>query len=78
MRRRQVKANLEAEYNSKPLPQKIPARKARDNAGSPSTEASHDPAPTDHNIDNGSQNGAVTDRYLANRPYRAKKGDRFS
>ena len=78
MKRRQLKANIEAEYNSRPLPQKHPGRKARDNAGSPSTEASHDPAPTDHHFDNGSQNGAVTDKYLANKPYRAKKGDRFS
>ena len=78
MKRRRLKANLEAEYNSRPLPPKAPTPKSHDHAGSPSTEASSDPAPADQPSTHGGHDGAIVDRYLANRPYRAKKGDRFS
>lgn len=78
MKRRRLKATLEAEYNSTSLPPKAPNSKSHDHAGSPSTEASSDPAPADHSPAHGGQDGAIVDKYLATKPYRAKKGDRFS
>ena len=78
MKRRRLKADLEAEYNSRPVPHKQDHRKADDHAGSPSAEASHDPAPANGGPDNGGRNGGVVDKYLANKPYRSTKGDRFS
>ena len=78
MKRRRLKANLEAEYNSRPIAHKQPHRKADDHAGSPSAEACHDPAPANGAPGNGGQNEGVVDKYLANKPYRSTKGDRFS
>lgn len=52
-------------------------RKA-DHAASPSTEASHDPAPISHSPDNNGSKAQGQSRYEAVVPYRTKKGDRFS
>lgn len=73
-----MKESLEAEFNSQPSTLKHGRRRTQDHAASPSTEANNDPAPTEHPIDNGDQNRKAENRYLASKPFRAKKGDRFS
>ncbi|KAL7937286.1 hypothetical protein V8C35DRAFT_295273 [Trichoderma chlorosporum] len=53
-----------------------PAR--TDNAGSPSQEASNDPAATRHAPATESQRVAEKSKYESDTPYRTRKGDRFS
>ncbi|KAL8757732.1 MAG: hypothetical protein Q9184_004127 [Pyrenodesmia sp. 2 TL-2023] len=65
------------EQNGPEVSSKGHQRKA-DHAGSPSTEASHDPAPTNHSSDNYNAKAQSQSKYEAAVPYRAKKGDRFS
>lgn len=75
MKRRRLSESIE--NSAKRLSPKTHHRKA-DHAGSPSTEASHDPAPTDHLSDNGGSKAQGQSQYEAAVPYRAKRGDRFS
>ena len=73
-----------AEPTSKPPPMKkkrkptddatTAAAQGADPAGSPSAEASGDPAPTRHAPESGKERS----RFEAAEPYRSKKGDRFS
>jgi hypothetical protein len=49
-----------------------------DNVGSPSEEASADPAPTRHEPETDSQRIAEKSKYEASAPFRGKRGDRFS
>lgn len=49
-----------------------------DNSGSPSQEASTDPAPTRHAPESEGQRVMEKSKYEASEPFRAKKGDRFS
>jgi hypothetical protein len=49
-----------------------------DSSGSPSQEASSDPAPTRHAPESEGQRVREKSKYEASEPYRAKKGDRFS
>jgi hypothetical protein len=53
-----------------------PARS--DHSGSPSQEATLDPAPTLHAPDTEGQRIREKSKYEASEPFRAKKGDRFS
>ncbi|PKK47555.1 hypothetical protein CI102_8895 [Trichoderma harzianum] len=53
-----------------------PAR--TDNAGSPSQEASSDPAATRHAPATESERVTEKSKYESDTPYRARKGDRFS
>ncbi|KAK2608722.1 hypothetical protein QQS21_002711 [Conoideocrella luteorostrata] len=53
-----------------------PAR--TDTAGSPSQEASHDPAATRHAAVTESQQTREKSKYESSAPYRSRKGDRFS
>ncbi|KAE8440966.1 hypothetical protein EG329_006155 [Mollisiaceae sp. DMI_Dod_QoI] len=53
-----------------------PARS--DHSGSPSQEATLDPAPTRHAPDTEGQRVREKSKYEASEPFRAKKGDRFS
>ncbi|KAL3959109.1 hypothetical protein ACCO45_007271, partial [Purpureocillium lilacinum] len=53
-----------------------PAR--TDSAGSPSQEASNDPAPTRHAPATESERVAEKSKYESDTPYRSRKGDRFS
>ncbi len=55
-----------------------PPNPRSDVAGSPSQEASHDPAPTRHAPENEHQRVREKSKYEASEPFRAKKGDRFS
>jgi Domain of unknown function (DUF4748) len=47
--------------------------KGQDYAGSPSDEASADPAPTGHR-----ENGTPRSKYEPTQPYRSPRGDRFT
>jgi len=78
MKRRRVKESLDAEFYSKPPQPKHSHRKSQDQANSPSTEASNDPAPTEHAVSTGAQKIDGESKYVAAKPYRSKKGDRFS
>ncbi|KAL9100819.1 MAG: hypothetical protein Q9163_003849 [Psora crenata] len=80
LKRQRLKQSLEAEYNSRSLPpRENHHRKSHDHAGSPSSEATHDPAPGGPTAPvNPHDNRLLEDKYLAKSPYRAKKGDRFS
>ena len=49
-----------------------------DSSGSPSQEATIDPAPTRHAPESEGQRVREKSKYEASEPYRAKKGDRFS
>ena len=73
-RRRMIQS---LDYDTKP-PASKKHRGKSDHAGSPSTEASHDPAPISHESDSGIPKGSEKSKYEASIPYRAKKGDRFS
>ncbi|KAL8929458.1 MAG: hypothetical protein Q9208_001127 [Pyrenodesmia sp. 3 TL-2023] len=77
-------ASMKRRGLSQPLEQNAPKASSKghqrkaDEAGSPSTEASHDPAPTNHSSDNYNAKAQSQSKYEAVVPYRAKKGDRFS
>ncbi|CAJ2508122.1 Uu.00g093080.m01.CDS01 [Anthostomella pinea] len=49
-----------------------------DTAGSPSQEASYDPAPTRHAPATEGQRVVEKSKYESNQPFRSPKGDRFS
>ena len=51
---------------------------AEDHAGSPSSEASNDPAPTRHIPETGEQRMREKSKYEATEEWRGKKGDRFT
>ena len=53
-----------------------PARS--DSSGSPSQEATLDPAPTRHAPESEGQRVREKSKYETSEPFRAKKGDRFS
>ncbi|KAK4696999.1 hypothetical protein P7C71_g1021, partial [Lecanoromycetidae sp. Uapishka_2] len=78
MRKRRLRDSLEAEFLSKPPGPKHSHRKTQDHASSPSTEASNDPAPSEHLSENSGQNSGDGNKYVAAKPYKSKKGDRFS
>ena len=78
MKRQRLKDALNAEFYAKPPSPKQGHRKSHDHANSPSTEASHDPAPTERPLESGDHNAQEEGKYLATKPYRSKKGDRFS
>ena len=77
MKRQRLKQSLETEYSQASGPSHN-SPKPHDHAGSPSTEASHDPAPAGHSSLNGDQKLLEEDKYLAKKTYRSKKGDRLS
>ena len=77
MQRRRLNESLEEDWRAM---QQQPSHrkdhhKERDYAGSPSGEASHDPAPTSH-PSGGDEVGRS--KYEPTEVYRSKKGDRFS
>ena len=78
MKRRRLKDSLEAERYSKPPRPEQKKRKTHDHAADPSSEASLDPAPTEHALASGDSKSQEADKYLPSKPYRSKKGDRFS
>ena len=77
VKRRRIQAQLE--YQAPPTSAHQNDRsRASDYAGSPSQEASSDPAPTRHAPENEGQRVREKSKYEASAPFRAKKGDRFS
>lgn len=76
MRRRQAFQNYEFNKPTAPPPKK--KGKALGNTASPASEASHDPAPTQHAPEHEGQEMIERSKYEASVPYRSKKGDRFS
>ncbi|CAD6592235.1 MAG: hypothetical protein ASARMPRED_006127 [Alectoria sarmentosa] len=78
MKRRRLKDALDAEFYAKPPSPKQGQKKQHDHANSPSTEASHDHAPTEHPLENGGDQAQGEGKYVATKPYKSKKGDRFS
>ena len=78
LKRRRLKDSLDAEFSARPPRPKRGHTKPHDHAHSPSTEASHDPAPTEHPLENGGDNTRGERNYVATKPYRSRKGDRFS
>ena len=80
-RRRQMQEALE--YSARPAasPSEVktnggPPR--ADHSGSPSQEASTDPAPTRHAPESEGQRVREKSKYETAEPFRSKKGDRFS
>ncbi|KAI9788662.1 MAG: hypothetical protein M1833_002898 [Piccolia ochrophora] len=74
MKRRSLQQSLETHEPSRPAGQ----ASSHDFAGSPSQEASRDPAPTRHAPETESQRVREKGKYEASETYRSKKGDRFS
>jgi hypothetical protein len=90
-RRRQVQESLEYSSNvsRKPLAETSTSSSRlggasnggpprSDSSGSPSQEASSDPAPTRHAPESEGQRVREKSKYEASEPFRARKGDRFS
>ncbi|EPE33856.1 hypothetical protein GLAREA_06869 [Glarea lozoyensis ATCC 20868] len=78
-RRRQRQADLE--YSSQQAAKINPASESAprsDHSGSPSQEATLDPAPTRHAPESEGQRVREKSKYEASEPFRARKGDRFS
>lgn len=81
-RKRQDTRSLE--YSAGPTPPMASSAAANgspartDSAGSPSQEASSDPAPTRHAPATESERVAEKSKYESSVPYRSPKGDRFS
>ncbi|KAF9887295.1 hypothetical protein FE257_010290 [Aspergillus nanangensis] len=94
MKRKAQLAQLEAEHRrqttfNEPMstPSEDPSLKranmarfqsAADDVASPSTEASHDPAPTRHEPDTEAQRVLEKGKYEATQPYRPPRGNRLS
>ena len=78
LKRRRLKDTLDAEFSAKPPTPRQGHKRSHDHANSPSTEASHDPAPTEHSLQNGEYSTQEERNYLATKPYKSRKGDRFS
>lgn len=78
MKRRRLKESLDAEYNSKPPLPHHGHRKPQDPVNKPSSEASTDAAPTERVANTGQQKTEEEIKYVAAKPYRSRKGDRFS
>lgn len=76
MKRRRLSESLE--LNSNQSNDRENRRRTANHDGSPSSEASHDPAPTRHAPESGGQKPREKSKYEASEPFRAKKGDRFS
>ena len=73
-----MRQSLDVEYSVKPPAAKKGQRKQHDHASSPRTEASNDPTPTEPSLESGDAKSEGVNTYLATKPYRSKKGDRFS
>ncbi|KAL9121567.1 MAG: hypothetical protein Q9187_001871 [Circinaria calcarea] len=78
MKRRRLIESLEHSGSTQPVHRRKELYRGADNASSPSTEASHDPAPTRHAPENAGQQANEKSKYEPSEPYRTKKGDRFS
>ena len=78
LQRRLAVQNTDFATTTPQPPKKKKKGKSSDNAASPASEASHDPAPTRHAPEHEVQKEIEKSKYEASVPYRSKKGDRFS
>ena len=78
LKRRRLKDALDIEFYAKPPSPTQGRRTPHDRVNSPSTEASHDSAPTEHPLEDGGHRVQEEENYLATKPYKSKKGDRFT
>ena len=78
MKRRRLTESLEHGTLFNTSSQRPERSRTSDYAGSPSQEASSDPAPTRHAPETEGQRVEEKSKYEASAPFRAKKGDRFS
>jgi hypothetical protein len=74
MKRRQLQDTLEERTRAESVAASVHAN----DAGGPSQEAEHDPAPTRHSRVDASQRVEEKGKYEASEPYRSKKGNRLS
>ncbi|KZF19562.1 hypothetical protein L228DRAFT_263436 [Xylona heveae TC161] len=74
LKRQRLISDLEKDTTS-PSPS---TARSYDTAGSPSQEASSDPAPTRHEAENEGQRVLEKSKYETTEPFRSRKGDRFS
>ncbi|KAI4143569.1 MAG: hypothetical protein LQ340_006956 [Diploschistes diacapsis] len=75
LKRQRLYASFEERESSKPAPShKKDFHKGSDHSGSPSGEASTDPAPTSHQTNSPKPKS----KYEPSEVYRSRKGDRFS
>lgn len=77
-RRRRVQESLEYSATNSAKAGTNGGAPRSDSSGSPSQEATLDPAPTRHAPDSEGQRVREKSKYEAAEPFRAKKGDRFS
>ncbi|MCJ1278957.1 hypothetical protein MMC21_006778 [Puttea exsequens] len=78
LKRQRIQSSVSAEYNSRLPSPKHNSKKTHNHASSPSTEASSDPAPSEHSLEKGGKTSEDGSPYLATKPFKSKKGDRFS
>ncbi|RFU72333.1 hypothetical protein TARUN_9927 [Trichoderma arundinaceum] len=76
--RQKIAANKALEFEAAPAPSSNGGPARTDNVGSPSQEASNDPAATRHAPATESQRVTEKSKYESDTPYRTRKGDRFS
>jgi hypothetical protein len=82
-KRRQLNAELEHSFPTSGKPAIYDGKKnggppRSDHSGSPSQEATIDPAPTSHAPESEGQRVLERSKYETSEPFRSKKGDRFS
>lgn len=80
-RRKLIYQMEERERLEKLPPKKTRKAKVADHAGSPSGEASEDPAPTRHSPEAAGKDAPAAvekSKFEPSEPYRSKRGDRFS
>ncbi|KAL8804192.1 MAG: hypothetical protein Q9182_002734 [Xanthomendoza sp. 2 TL-2023] len=75
MKRRRLSQSIDE--SSTPKPASKQRHRRSDHAASPSTEASHDPAPISHTSENGKTRLEEESKFEAPVPYRTRKGDRL-
>ena len=78
LKRRRLMDALDAEFNAKPPSPKQGHKKPHDHVNTPSNELSHNPTPAGHTPEIGRHKGEEEHNYVAAKPYKSKKGDRFS
>ena len=78
LKRRRLKDALDAEFNAKPPGPKQGHKKPHDHVNNPSNDVSHNTAPTEQSLETGRHKGQEERNYVAAKPYKSKKGDRFS
>ena len=77
-KRRQMQESLEYNTSHSSSAKQNGGPPTSDHSGSPSQEATADPAPTSHAPESEGQRVRERSKYETSEPFRSKKGDRFS